>query len=142
MTKDFRSIEDKYFPHTQLRFRTIRDAEGNLLARKLTQKSVHPGQIDYSKTTITNIYLSENEAALINGLPGLILKKNRYALEKNGIHFSIDQFLNTELVLAEVEFETEELMHQFKVPFDDWKDVSQDEHFTGAYLAFHKGSDD
>ncbi|MGZ5279294.1 MAG: hypothetical protein ACXWC9_05100 [Pseudobdellovibrionaceae bacterium] len=133
--KDFKQIEDRYFPETNLRLRIVRNSDGKVTERKLTQKYVPEGS-SFAKTVITNIYLTEKDAALFDGLSGLVLRKNRYQLKNENYTFSIDQFVDSaNLILAEVEFESEAEMQNFALPFADWKEVTHEQEYSGGYLA-------
>lgn len=79
-SQDYKQIEDRYFVGTNLRLRTVRSADGKILVRKFTQKFISEGS-GLTKTTITNIYLSESEAALLKQLQGYTIKKNRYTFK-------------------------------------------------------------
>ena len=74
-SQDYKIIEDKYFNGTNLRLRVVTSPSGKILDRKFTQKFVSENS-NLSKTNITNLYLNEAEATLLNQLPGFVLKKN------------------------------------------------------------------
>jgi len=135
-SKNYKQIEDRYFSGTNLRLRTIHSSDGEIIERKLTQKYIPAGS-DLSKTVITNMYLNESELNFLNTLQGQIIKKNRYKLGHGGKTFSVDEFREpfNNLVLAEIEFNTEDEMRKFILPFGDWKDISLDSKYSGGFLA-------
>lgn len=135
-SSDYKEIDDIYFLGTNLRRRTIRSPEGRILERKLTQKYVSEDS-DLSKTIITNIYLGDRESALLDQLQGTALKKNRHKFRHDDRIYSVDEFKspNEGLVIAEIEFNSQEEMDGFIPPFSSWKDVTLDPKFTGGFLA-------
>ncbi|MBK9040971.1 MAG: hypothetical protein IPL83_17765 [Bdellovibrionales bacterium] len=142
-SSECKQIEDRYFVGTNLRLRIVRSLEGKIVDRKLTQKFV-PKDGDLSKTSITNLYLRESEMKLLSQLQGRVLKRKRYKLSHDNQTFSVDEFLEpfTHLVSAEIEFESEEKMNSFVVPFPDWKEVSLDIKYSGGYLAIERPRND
>jgi CYTH domain-containing protein len=104
---------------------------------KLGQKDA-PVPPDFSRTTITNIYLSPNEYAVLSELDAHELHKVRHAVEYEGRIFSVDvfDFPLAGLVLAEVSFESVEEMDE-KIGLPPWigSEVSTDLRFTGGALA-------
>src|SRR5687768_7486260 len=135
-SQDYKQIEDTYYVGTNLRLRIVRSSKGEILDRKFTQKLVPP-DLNLACTSITNIYLSENEVKFLSRLPGIHLKKKRYKHTWNNKTFSVDEFLPPyeNLVIAEFEFEFEEEMNQFTPPFLNWKDVSLNVEYSGGFLA-------
>jgi CYTH domain-containing protein len=130
-------ISDRYIKETQLRLRRMEPLHGGETIFKLGQKHV-PSPPDFSRTTITNIYLSGGEHSVLAQLPALELHKVRRQIEHGHRIFSVDVFdLHLAgLVLAEVGFETPEEMDR---PLDlpPWLlgEVSNDIRFTGGALA-------
>jgi CYTH domain-containing protein len=110
--------------------------QGGEAVFKLGQKLV-PSPPDFSVTTITNIYLTPSEYALLAPLPALELLKRRYRVEEDGRIFSVDVFEQhlSGLVLAEIGFDTTEEMRQ-PFSFPPWvaREVSNDIRFTGGAL--------
>lgn len=133
-SQDYKIIEDKYFAGTNLRLRSVTSPDKKILDRKLTQKYVSENS-DLSKTNITNLYLNEAEANLLDQLPGLLLRKKRFKFEKDGYDFSVDEFESRPLVIAEIEFETEEEMTRFNISFENWIEVTHDPQYSGGFLA-------
>jgi CYTH domain-containing protein len=130
-------ISDRYIKNTHLRLRRMEPIHGGEIIFKLGQKQV-PSPPDFSRMTITNIYLSPGEYAVFAGLEALELHKLRHSIEHDDRMFSVDVFNDhlTGLVLAEVGFETR---HEMDQPFDlpAWviREVSGDIRFTGGALA-------
>ena len=130
-------ITDRYIKDTQLRLRRMEPIHGGHTIFKLGQKHV-PSPPDFGRMTITNIYLSPAEYAVLAGLEALELHKRRYPFAHDDRLFSVDVFENklAGLVLAETGFDTAEEMDE---PLDlpSWipREVSNDSRFTGGALA-------
>jgi CYTH domain-containing protein len=130
-------IWDNYITNTRLRLRQVRVPATKERRWKLTQKFA-PAPPDFSRTVITNIYLSPAEYEVLYTFAGNEIRKNRYPFEHEGRRYGIDVFLGPlwGLILAETSFETDEEMDQFPLPSFAFRDVSDDEMFTGGRLAF------
>jgi CYTH domain-containing protein len=128
-------IWDNYITGTRLRLRRTRTPSSKEYVWKLTQKFA-PEARDFSRTVITNIYLSAYEYEVLAVFEGNELRKNRYPFIYEGRAFGIDVFLGalTGLMLAEAEFETDEEMRDFATPPFALADVTNEEMFTGARL--------
>jgi CYTH domain-containing protein len=128
-------IWDNYITGTRLRLRKIRTPQTKTWKLKLTQKHT-PEPEDFSRTLITNTYLSAYEYEVLSVFEGNEIRKNRYPFEYEGRKYSIDVFLGAlwGLILAETEFETDEEMRSFSPPPFAALEVTQDEIFTGAGL--------
>ncbi|HEX8494009.1 MAG TPA: hypothetical protein VF658_14280 [Pyrinomonadaceae bacterium] len=128
-------IWDNYITGTRLRLRRIRVPQTKEQRWKLTQKFA-PDSSDFSRTIITNIYLSAYEYEVFSIFEGNELRKNRYPFEHEGRAFGIDVFLGSllGLILAETEFETDEEMRDFEPPSFAVAEVTNDVMFTGARL--------
>ena len=131
------SISDRYIKNTRLRLRRMEPIHGGDTIFKLGNKDV-PVPPDFSRMTITNIYLSPTEYAVLSELEAHELHKVRHALEYDGRIFSVDVFdvHLTGLVLAELSFESADEMDQ-KIDLPPWigNEVSNDIRFTGGALA-------
>ena len=134
-------IFDNYITGTRLRLRKVRVPQTRQWTWKLTQKFA-PDLEDFSRTVITNIYLSQYEYETLAVFEGNELRKNRYPFEHEGRAYSIDVFLGAlhGLILAEIEFETDEELDAFRMPSFAALDVTNEETFTGASLV-HLTSD-
>lgn len=128
-------IWDNYITNTRLRLRQVRVPATKERVWKLTQKFA-PSAEDFSRTVITNIYLSEQEYAMLAVFEGNEIRKNRYPFEHEGRKFSIDVFLGAlwGLMLAETEFDSDEELDNFALPSFALADVTNDPVFTGARL--------
>lgn len=128
-------IWDNYITGTRLRLRRVRVPRTKERIWKLTQKYA-PDPPDFSRTVITNIYLSAAEYEVLSVFEGNEIRKNRYPFEHEGRKYSIDIFLGSlwGLVLAETSFDTDEEMKEFRPPPFAVLDVTEDEMFTGARL--------
>jgi CYTH domain-containing protein len=128
-------LTDNYITGTRLRLRRVRVPTTRERVWKLTQKFA-PDPQDFSRTIITNIYLSPQEYEVLSVFEGNELRKNRYPFEHEGRAYTIDVFLGVlwGLILAETEFETDEEMGAFKMPPFAALEVTNDLLFTGASL--------
>ena len=128
-------ITDNYITGTRLRLRKVRDPQTNKWTVKFTQKFA-PNPADFSRTIITNIYLSALEAESLAVSDANEIRKNRYWFEFEGRKFSVDMFLGDlfGLVLAEVGFETDEELDNYPRPPFAIADVTDNELFTGGKL--------
>ncbi len=128
-------IFDNYITNTRLRLRKVRSPQTREWRWKLTQKFA-PAPPDFAHTIITNIYLSQYEYEVFAVFEGNEIRKNRYPYEHDGRIFGIDVFLGElrGLILAEIEFETDEEMNAFGIPSFAVFDVTNDLMFTGAKL--------
>lgn len=134
-------IHDRYIENTQLRLRRIEPTGGGEAIFKLGQKHA-PSPPDFSRTTITNMYLSAREYDVLAALPARELRKIRRLLRDHGRVFSVDAFEGelAGLVLAEVELETHaELSEPLDLPSWVIREVSDDARFTGGSLAAFDG---
>ena len=129
-------ITDNYITGTRLRLRKVRDPRTNKWTVKFTQKFA-PNANDFSRTIITNTYLNAVEAETLAMFDANEIRKNRYPFTYEGRRFSIDMFLGDlfGLVLAEVSFESDEELENFKMPPFAIADVTQHELFTGGRLS-------
>lgn len=128
-------ITDNYLTGTRLRLRKVRDPQTNKWTVKFTQKFA-PNPSDFSRTVITNIYLSALETETLGLSDANEIRKNRYWFEFEGRAFSVDMFLGDlfGLVLAEVGFETDEELDTYPRPPFAIADVTNNELFTGGKL--------
>jgi CYTH domain-containing protein len=128
-------IWDNYLTGTRLRLRKIRTPQTKKWTMKLTQKFA-PAPPDFSRTIITNTYLSAYEYEVLSVFEGNEIRKNRYPFELDGRRYSIDVFLGAlwGLILAETDFETDEEMAGFALPPFAAADVTNEELFTGGRL--------
>lgn len=128
-------IWDNYITGTRLRLRKIRTPQTKKWTLKLTQKYA-PEPHDFSRTIITNTYLSAAEYNVLSVFEANEIRKNRYPYEYEGRLYSIDVFLGAlwGLVLAETEFETDEELQSFTPPPFIAREVTNEETFTGGRL--------
>ena len=128
-------ITDNYITGTRLRLRKVRDPRTNKWTVKLTQKFT-PNPEDLSRTIITNTYLNPLEAETLSVFASNEIRKNRYYFDFDGRRFSVDMFLGDlfGLVLAEVGFDTDEELDNFKKPPFVLAEVTHDPLFTGGRL--------
>jgi len=128
-------ITDNYITGTRLRLRKMREPRTNKWTVKLTQKFA-PDPRDFSRTIITNIYLNAMEVETLGISDANEIRKNRYPFEFEGRKWAVDMFLGDlfGLVLAEVNFETDEELDSFPKPPFAVADVTNLELFTGGRL--------
>lgn len=128
-------IWDNYITGTRLRLRKIRTPQTRKWTMKLTQKQA-PAPPDFSRTIITNIYLSAYEYQVLSVFEGNEIRKNRYPFEYEGRKYSIDVFLGAlwGLILAETDFDSDEELDSFTMPPFAVMDVTNEEMFTGGRL--------
>jgi CYTH domain-containing protein len=129
-------ITDIYITGTRLRIRKVRDPKTNKWIVKFTQKFA-PNPNDFSRTIITNTYLSAMEAEMLSMFNANEIRKNRYKFEFEGRTFSVDMFLGDlfGLVMAETGFDSDEAMDNFPLPAFAVADVTNNELFTGGRLS-------
>ncbi len=135
-------IFDNYINNTRLRLRKVRVPAKREWTWKLTQKFA-PDPADFSRTLITNIYLTQTEYEVFSVFEADEIRKNRYPYEHEGRAYSVDVFLGGlhGLLLAETDFATDEEMRDFSPPPFAALDVTNDEMFTGGRLV-HLTSDE
>jgi CYTH domain-containing protein len=131
------AITDRYITGTRLRLRRMEPLRGGDAVLKLGQKDA-PSPPDFSRLTITNLYLSAAEYDVLSALPAHELRKRRCRLVHDGRVYGVDEFDGelTGLILAEVGYETaDELEAHTELPGFALRDVSDDVRFTGGALA-------
>jgi CYTH domain-containing protein len=128
-------ITDNYITGTRLRLRKVRDPMTNKWTVKFTQKFAINSK-DLSRTLITNTYLNAQEAEILSVFEANEIRKNRYPFEYEGRKFGIDMFLGGlfGLVLAEVSFDTDEVLESFSKPQFALVEVTNNELFSGGKL--------
>jgi CYTH domain-containing protein len=128
-------IFDNYVTNTRLRLRKVREPYKREWTFKLTQKFA-PDPEDLSRTLITNIYLTQAEYEMFAHLEGNEIRKNRYPYEFEGRNYSVDVFLGAlhGLILAEIEFASDQELENFTVPSFAVMEVTNDPLFTGGRL--------
>jgi len=131
-------IIDRYITGTQFRLRRTTETAGSRteIYHKLTQKIASPIG---GPGIINTLYIDRHEYAVFEALPAMTLSKVRLSIPP----FGVDTFSGelTGLVLAEIEFETDEAMHEFHAPFFSVAEVTKDNRFTGGFLCTASRSD-
>jgi CYTH domain-containing protein len=126
-----RQITDRYLPGTRLRLRRVDYSGSGACEFKFTQK-VPAGRPGFVQGLITSTYLSAAEYNLLASLPAEVLSKTRLSVPP----LSIDVFdppLHG-LVMADVEFSTDEAAQSFLLPPAAIAEVTDDVRFTGGSL--------
>src|SRR5919108_455495 len=120
-------ITDRYFPNTRLRLRHMKSVSGKENIYKLAQKYRAETQNAY-ETTITNLYLTEEEYNHLTSLEGKMIKKKRYPYSVQNHNYSIDVFEGRHqgLILAEMEFERQSELGELALLLFALKDVTDD----------------
>ncbi len=125
-----KEIIDRYVTGTRLRLREVREGDGTAV-RKLGHKvriSEGPAEV-----ACTNLYLNDEEWALLSALPAQLLRKRRHVVHRDGLSVAVDEHEDGTLI-AEIDDGDQ---HSEFVP--DWldvvEDVTDDEAWTGARLA-------
>ncbi|HEX3184099.1 MAG TPA: hypothetical protein VHQ94_04850 [Pyrinomonadaceae bacterium] len=129
-------ITDNYITGTRLRLRKVREPRTNKWTVKFTQKFA-PNPDDLSRTIITNTYLNALEAETLSVFNTNEIRKNRYYFDFEGRRFSVDMFLGDlfGLVTAEVGFETDEELDNYRQPPFALADVTNIPLFSGGKLS-------
>ena len=124
-------ITDRYLPGTRLRLRRVDYLDSGACEFKFTQK-VPAGRPGFVQGLITNTYLSAAEYDLLGSLPAGVLSKTRLSVPP----LSIDVFDPPlrGLVMADVEFSTDEAAQSFPLPPAAIAEVTDDARFTGGSL--------
>jgi CYTH domain-containing protein len=127
------SILDAYFVNTTLRLRRVMNSDGTNEVYKLTQKKKDAD----GHMWITNIYLSEAEAALFRSLPSVTLEKHRYHLERGMVSRAIDimENLSEKIILLEVEADASTDIQDLPHGFDIVREVTDEAEYTGYAIA-------
>ena len=131
-------IEDRYLSGTRLRLRHTVEADGTR-TRKFGHKS-RPNEASALEVACTSVYLDDGEWEVMSALAGAELVKRRFkvpAVEPAGAVVAIDVFDGalSGLVLAEIDC-GEEPDADLRLPFPFVAEVTDDDRFTGAALAW------
>ncbi len=125
-----REIVDRYVTGTRLRLREVRHDDGTV-----TRKLCHKVRLAQGPAEIacTNLYLDDQEWALLSALPARELRKRRHLVHRDGLVVAVDEHEDGILV-AEIDDADRPAQ---AVP--EWlhvvEDVSDDEDWTGVRLA-------
>jgi CYTH domain-containing protein len=127
-------IRDRYIDASRLRLREVRGHDGRVV-RKLGQKIRLGG--GPSAIACTSIYLDDEEWTLLSSLPARVVTKRRHHVECDGVQVVIDE-LEDGTLLAEIDDGDRP-----PSPVPSWlevmADVTEDEAWTGGYLAARSG---
>jgi CYTH domain-containing protein len=129
-------ITDRYIHDTRLRLRRMEPLGGGDPVFKLGQKEA-PSPPDFSRMTMTSMYLRPTEYEVLSALPADELRKRRHLLRHDDRVYTLDVFegRHNGLVLASIEFETDSEMEAHERPPFALRDVSRESKFTGGELA-------
>ena len=124
------TIVDRYVNGTRMRLREVRQDDGTVV-RKLGHK-VRLGE-GPEAIACTNLYLDDDEWAMLADLPARLLRKKRHLVRRDGLTVAVDEHEDGSLV-AEIDDGDEPSTH---VPewLDVVREVTADEQWTGAQLA-------
>jgi CYTH domain-containing protein len=126
-----RRIIDRYLPGTRLRLRRIDNLDSGDSEFKFTQK-VPASQPGYVQGLITNTYLSTAEYELLTALPAAMLCKTRLSVPPLGVDIFEPPLHG--LVMADIEFSTDDEAQSFVPPPAAVAEVTDDARFTGGSL--------
>lgn len=133
----FVEIVDTYFSpstaNSKLRLRKKGDGY------EITKKEI-PDGADASKQIETTISLSKDEYLTLSTAKGRTIHKNRYYYKEGDHLFEIDVFLDDlgGLIVAEIEFETEDKKQDFVAPAWLLANITQEDFISGNALAGKK----
>lgn len=133
LSSERRIISDLYVKDSSLRLRKMDYSDGRV-EYKLGQKR----SIDPLHREMTTLYLTESEFHTLESLPGRRLVKERYPYKAaSGATYEINVFhgVNEGLVIAEIEFDTDEELLNPPAPPNGWVEISQDANYDGVTLA-------
>jgi CYTH domain-containing protein len=136
------TIHDRYLHQTRFRLRRIVASDSQSSQYKLTQKYLHtPG--NFASVVITNTYLTEQEYRTFEPLAADELWKDRYPYRSAGWRYAIDVFQGrlAGLVLAEIEFASDEELSTFMPPAFVLSEVTADAAFSGGRLCQSSAAD-
>ncbi|HEY4000042.1 MAG TPA: hypothetical protein VGO93_14300 [Candidatus Xenobia bacterium] len=122
-----RHVFDRYIDGTRLRLRRM---DGVFkLGQKIPSMAGPPGL----QGDLTNMYLSRAEYDVLSVLPAAIIRKTRHSFPP----LVLDVFEGhlTGLLIAEVEFDSDEAMAAFQPPAWCMREISMDPRYTGGVLA-------
>lgn len=124
-------ITDRYLAGTRIRLRQTVETttEGTVTVRKLTQKIP---AADGGPGLITTFYVSEAEYEVIRELAAATLTKTRFSVPPFGVDVFGGELAG--LVLAEIEFSTDEESAAFPPPLESMAEVTLDGRLTGGHL--------
>jgi CYTH domain-containing protein len=128
-----RIIIDLYVANSTLRLRKIENPDGTF-EYKFGQKKA----IDAYRREMTTLYITHTEFELLSVLPGKRLVKERYPFtSEEGVNYEINVFRgeNEGLVLAEIEFDTDEGLRAHSSAPSEWIEVTDDARYDGGNLA-------
>jgi CYTH domain-containing protein len=129
-------ITDRYIADTRLRLRRMEMAQGGKIVFKFGQKYRGSSQ-SRGETTMTNMYLNDEEYHCLSKLDAREIIKRRYKYVHDELEYGIDVFEGEleGLIMAEIECETEQEFERLRVPSFALKEVTGEEFFTGGNLA-------
>jgi CYTH domain-containing protein len=127
-------VRDRYLEGARLRLRHLVGVRSGEQVFKICKKY---GKTGGCAEPITNLYLDAAEHALLDRLPGALLKKRKLRLERGGRGYTIDvhEGANADLVLVEVELESETAAAELIPPPFCGEEVTGDPDFEGLALA-------
>ena len=129
-------IVDRYIVDTRLRLRRMIDMKSGQIVFKFGQKYRAPSQGE-AETTLTNMYLDEQEYECLSKLEAREVVKRRYRYVNGGLEYGLDVFEGelSGLILAEIECETKQECERLQTPAFALREVTGDIFFTGGFLA-------
>lgn len=123
-------IVDRYVVGTRLRLREVRHDDGTTVRKLCHKVRLTDGP---AVVACTNIYLDDDEWAVLQTLPAKVLRKKRHIVRRDGLAVAIDEHTDGTL-LAEID-DGEEPSSLTPEWLTIVEDVTDDERWTGARLA-------
>ena len=131
--RPFRRIEDRYVEGTRLRLRSVTHSVTGDVEFKFCKKYLSDDPVS---GPIVNIYLSEDDHAVLMALSAQMITKRRYRVAHVGQVFGLDVFEGAlaGLVLCEAEAESRAAILALSFPPWAGREVTADPFFTGGVL--------
>ena len=128
-------ITDRYITDTRLRLRRMKAPGRGPILLKFGQKYRDRSQSP-AETTMTNLYLNDEEYQCLSALEAREIIKRRYRYVHDELTYGIDVFEGklAGLILAEIECETADQLAQLSIPPFACQEVTDDLFFTGGHL--------
>jgi CYTH domain-containing protein len=126
------AIQDLYIDGSRLRLRRATPVGGGAAILRLSKKA----DLAPERRLITTLYLTPDEFALFENLPGRVLAKTRHYYAAARATLSVDRFEGplAGLFLAEAEFDDDAAMAAFPHPGFAVREVTDDPLYTGGEL--------
>ncbi|MEZ0325323.1 MAG: hypothetical protein ACAH95_05410, partial [Fimbriimonas sp.] len=118
-------ITDRYLLGTRLRLR--RNSTNERVIHKLAK--IEDVAVGHKK--LTNLYLTDDEAAVLQHLPARVVSKKRHVITYEGKRWVVDEFFNG-LLIAEIEHAADE---EIEIPGWCGEEITADPSYSGWSMA-------